>query len=127
LSYAAHTGSQRHREAATGALGVVGALADRAPRFIGWGLAVAEALLDGPREVAVVGRPDAPDTAALHRAALLGTAPGAVVAAGPATDDGFPLLRDRTPATPQATAYVCRDFTCALPVTTPEALKSQLT
>ena len=31
-------------------------------RFIGWGLAIAEALLDGPREVAVVGRPGDPAT-----------------------------------------------------------------
>ena len=82
LSYAAHTGSARHREAAERALGVVGALAGRAPRFIGWGLAVAEAPLDGPREVAVVGPAGDPGTAALHRAALLGTAPGAVVAVG---------------------------------------------
>ncbi|MGW6511677.1 thioredoxin domain-containing protein, partial [Streptomyces niveus] len=67
LSYAAHTGSEPHRTAAEGALGVVKALGPRAPRFIGWGLAVAEALLDGPREVAVVGPPGDPATVALHR------------------------------------------------------------
>lgn len=55
LSYAAQTGAEPHRTAAERALGVVKALGPRAPRFIGWGLAVAEALLDGPREVAVVG------------------------------------------------------------------------
>ncbi|WP_240957561.1 thioredoxin domain-containing protein, partial [Streptomyces barkulensis] len=52
LSYAAHTGSSRHREAAERALGVVTALAPRVPRFIGWGRAAAEAALDGPREIA---------------------------------------------------------------------------
>ena len=102
LSYAAHTGSTRHREAAERALGVVAALAPRAPRFIGWGLAVAEALLDGPREVAVVGPAGDPSTAALHRAALLGTAPGAVVALGePGADGGAaaagPAARGRPP------------------------------
>ncbi|NDZ69924.1 thioredoxin domain-containing protein, partial [Streptomyces sp. SID10362] len=55
LTYAAHTGSEPHRTAAEHALGVVKALGPRVPRFIGWGLAAAEALLDGPREVAVVG------------------------------------------------------------------------
>lgn len=55
LSYGAQTGAEPHRTAAERALGVVKALGPRAPRFIGWGLAVAEALLDGPREVAVVG------------------------------------------------------------------------
>ncbi|OEV06253.1 thioredoxin domain-containing protein, partial [Streptomyces nanshensis] len=43
LSYAAYTGSSRHRDAAERALGIVRALAPRAPRFIGWGLAAAEA------------------------------------------------------------------------------------
>ncbi|MDX3609371.1 thioredoxin domain-containing protein, partial [Streptomyces sp. FL06-04B] len=78
LSYAAYTGSEPHRTAAEGALGVVKALGPRVPRFVGWGLAVAEALLDGPREVAVAG----PVGGELHRTALLGRAPGAVVAAG---------------------------------------------
>ncbi|MBU3870829.1 thioredoxin domain-containing protein, partial [Streptomyces sp. 4503] len=62
LSYAAITGSFRHREAAERALAVVRALGSRVPRFIGWGLAVAEARLDGPREVAVVGPGDDPAT-----------------------------------------------------------------
>lgn len=82
LTYAAYTGSERHRSAAERALGVVGALTAQAARFIGWGLAAAEALADGPREVAVVGPAGDPRTAALHRTALLATAPGAVVALG---------------------------------------------
>ncbi|MGK5501369.1 thioredoxin domain-containing protein, partial [Streptomyces sp. URMC 125] len=76
LTYAALTGSARHREAAERALGVVRALAPRVPRFTGWGLAAAEAALDGPREIAVVGPPGDPATAVLHRTALLATAPG---------------------------------------------------
>ncbi|MER6983438.1 thioredoxin domain-containing protein, partial [Streptomyces carpinensis] len=80
LAYAAHTGSEAHRTAAERALGVVRALGPRVPRFIGWGLAVAEAALDGPREVAVVGSSLADEAAkTLHRTALLGAAPGAVV------------------------------------------------
>ncbi|MFH0251710.1 thioredoxin domain-containing protein, partial [Streptomyces chitinivorans] len=88
LSYAAHTGSSRHREAAERALGVVTALAPRVPRFIGWGLAAAEAALDGPREIAVVGPVGDPATVVLHRTALLATAPGAVVAVGEPSADG---------------------------------------
>ncbi|MFI6287073.1 thioredoxin domain-containing protein [Streptomyces sp. NPDC051018] len=126
LSYAAHTGSEVHRGAAEGALGVVKALGPRAPRFIGWGLAVAEALLDGPREVAVVGPQDDPAARALHRTALMGTAPGAVVAAGPPDGDEFPLLRGRPLVDGQAAAYVCRGFTCRLPTTEPDELARQL-
>ncbi|WP_328480004.1 thioredoxin domain-containing protein [Streptomyces sp. NBC_00377] len=128
LGYAAHTGSEPHRTAAERALGVVKALGPRVPRFIGWGLATAEALLDGPREVAVV-LPDAADPASetLLRTALLGTAPGAVVAFGTTGSDEFPLLADRPPVNGEPTAYVCRDFTCDAPTTDPERLRSALT
>ncbi|GHE04287.1 thioredoxin domain-containing protein [Streptomyces alanosinicus] len=127
LSYAAHTGSEAHRTAAERALGVVQALGPRVPRFIGWGLAVAEALLDGPKEIAVVGpgRADA-RTTALHRTALLGTAPGAVVAMGVAESDEFPLLVDRPLVGGEPAAYVCRNFTCNAPTTDPERLRTML-
>ncbi|MBK3632990.1 thioredoxin domain-containing protein [Streptomyces asoensis] len=127
LSYAAHTGSEPHRSAAERALGVVKALGPRVPRFIGWGLAAAEALLDGPREVAVV-VPDPADPAAerLRRTALLGTAPGAVVAFGTTGSDEFPLLAGRPLSNGEPTAYVCRDFTCDAPTTDPERLRSAL-
>ncbi|MEU5666583.1 thioredoxin domain-containing protein [Streptomyces longwoodensis] len=127
LSYAAHTGSELHRTAAERALGVVKALGPRVPRFIGWGLAVAEALLDGPKEVAVVGPAlDDPATRLLHRTALLGTAPGAVLAWGTPDSDEFPLLADRPLAGGTATAYVCRNFTCDAPTTDPEHLSRTL-
>ncbi|MGW5660126.1 thioredoxin domain-containing protein [Streptomyces sp. NPDC003758] len=127
LSYAAQTGSEPHRAAAERALGVVKALGPRVPRFIGWGLAVAEALLDGPREVAVVGPAlDDPATRALHRTALLGTAPGAVVAIGTPESDELPLLVDRILVGDEPTAYVCRNFTCDAPTTDPERLRTAL-
>ncbi|AOT60773.1 hypothetical protein A4G23_03648 [Streptomyces rubrolavendulae] len=126
LSYAAHTGSEAHRTAAERALAVVGALGPRAPRFIGWGLAVAEALLDGPREVAVAGPAGDPDRAALHRVALRGTAPGAVVAVGEPDGAEFPLLRDRPLVDGRPAAYVCRHFTCEAPTTDADRLARQL-
>ncbi|EMF28748.1 hypothetical protein H114_12956 [Streptomyces gancidicus BKS 13-15] len=127
LGYAAHTGSEPHRTAAERALGVVKALGPRVPRFIGWGLAVAEAVLDGPREVAVVGRgADDPATAELHRTALLGTAPGAVVAVGTEGSDEFPLLADRPLVDGAPAAYVCRNFTCDAPTTDPDRLRTAL-
>jgi len=127
LSYAAHTGAEAHRTAAERALGVVKALGPRVPRFIGWGLAVAEALLDGPREVAVVGPAiDEESTRVLHRTALLGTAPGAVVALGTPGSDEFPLLADRPLVDGRPAAYVCRDFTCDTPTTDRDRLRAAL-
>ncbi|MFJ7066738.1 thioredoxin domain-containing protein [Streptomyces sp. NPDC101115] len=126
LSYAAHTGSEAHRTAAERALGVVKALGPRAPRFIGWGLAVAEALLDGPREIAVVGAPDDEAFRALRRTALRAGTPGAVLATGLPGGEEFPLLRDRPLVDGMATAYVCRHFVCDAPTTDPAALSRKL-
>jgi uncharacterized protein YyaL (SSP411 family) len=129
LSYAAYTGSERHRAAAERALGIVTALGGRVPRFIGWGLAAAEAALDGPREVAVVGPEGDPDTGTLHRTALLTTAPGAVVALGePGSPTALdvPLLRDRPLLEGRPAAYVCRNFTCDAPTADAEDLERAL-
>ncbi|MFI9721702.1 thioredoxin domain-containing protein [Streptomyces sp. NPDC052396] len=129
LSYAALTGSDRHRRAAERALGLVRQLAGRAPRFAGWGLAVAEALLDGPREVAVVGPPEDAATRELHRTALLSTAPGLVVAVGEpasAEDAEVPLLAGRPLLDGRPAAYVCRRFTCEAPTADAKTLGDRL-
>ncbi|MBB2913405.1 hypothetical protein FHS43_004709 [Streptosporangium becharense] len=126
LSYAALTGSARHREAAEAALGTVTVLADKHARFAGWGLAVAQAAVSGPVEVAVVGPAGDPATAALHRAALLSPVPGLVVALGEPGAEEVPLLAGRGLVGGEPAAYVCRGFTCRMPVTTPAALKAEL-
>jgi uncharacterized protein len=125
LSFAAYTGLARHREAAERALRVAGRLAAQAPRFCGWGLAVAEAYVVGPLEVAVVGPADDPRTKALHRVALSATTPGTVVAAGDPADpaaSAVPLLRDRPLVAGAPAAYVCRNFVCDLPRRDPDEL-----
>ncbi len=129
LTHAAYTGSARHREAAERALAVYAPLAAGHARFAGWGLAVAEALADGPREVAVVGAGSDPATRELHRSALSGTAPGAVVAVGdPArpAEPLVPLLADRPLVDGRPAAYVCRHFVCDAPTTDPDELARAL-
>jgi uncharacterized protein YyaL (SSP411 family) len=127
LSYAALTGSARHRDAALSALGVLPVLAGRYPRAAGWGLAVAEAVLSGPAEIAVVGPAGAEATRTLLRTALAAASPGAVLAVGNGTDAKVPLLEGRGLVDGQAAAYVCRNFACQLPVTDPAALRAALT
>jgi uncharacterized protein YyaL (SSP411 family) len=132
-SLAALTGSVRYREAATAALAVVPAVAGRYPRAAGQGLAAAEALLSGPVEIAIVGPADDPRTGALLRSALH-AAPGgavlalggAVLALGGAATEAVPLLAGRTLVSGAPAAYVCRGFTCRLPVTTPAGLREEL-
>jgi uncharacterized protein len=125
LSYAALTGSVSHRDAAISALATVPGLASRYPRAAGWGLAVAEAVLSGPAEIAIVG-PPGPERAELHRTALHAAPPGAVVAVGDGADASVPLLSGRTPRDGRPAAYVCRNFSCRAPVTEPADLRAEL-
>jgi uncharacterized protein YyaL (SSP411 family) len=110
LSYAALTGSDRHRRAAEECLATLAPLFGRHARFAGWALAVAEALVAGPAEVVVLDRPD------LLAVARRATAPGAVVAVN------GPLAEGRAPGA----AYVCRQSVCELPTTDADRLREQL-
>jgi uncharacterized protein YyaL (SSP411 family) len=131
LSYSALAGSARHREAAEAALGVLPGIATRYPRAAGTGLSVAEAILAGPAEIAVVGALADDRTRALHQTALHAAPPGAVLALGDGSQpvgaaDGVPLLDGRGLVDGAPAAYVCRQFTCQAPVTTPEQLRVAL-
>lgn len=129
LTRAALTGSATDRQAAELTLAGPLSIAHRHPRAVAWALATAEAVLDGPREVAVVGPDGDPDRAELVRTAIRATAPGLVLAQGdPAAlpDDAIGLLRDRPLVDGRAAAYVCRGFVCDRPVTDPRALRAGL-
>ncbi|MHB1065069.1 MAG: thioredoxin domain-containing protein [Georgenia sp.] len=152
VTFAALTGSTRHRADADAALAAAGELARSEPRFAGWVLAVAEAAVAGPVQVAVVGppgpevalaargrgrRPTVDDeggaapqvdaTARLVAVARAGTSPGLVLAVGRPDEPGVPLLAERPLVDGRAAAYVCRGFVCEMPVTSPEQLRAMLT
>jgi uncharacterized protein YyaL (SSP411 family) len=120
VAFSALTGEPAHRTAAEEALATAGVLARQAPRFAGWSLAAAEAMLDGPREVAVVG-PAGPERDALARAAY--ALPGAVVVVADGPREDWPLLAGRGAVGGRAAAYVCRHHVCAAPVTDPAQLR----
>ena len=110
LSYAALTGSERHRRAAEQCLSGLAVLFGRHARFAGWACAVGEALLAGPVEIVVLDRPD------LLRLAHRATSPGAVVAVN------GPLVEGRH----SGAAYVCRGSVCELPTTDAQRLIEQV-
>jgi hypothetical protein len=129
LSYGALTGAERYRSAAAAALAVLPAIASKYPRAGGMGLAVTEALLSGPAEIAIVGPDDDPRTGDLLRAALHAAPPGAVFARGPGSgseESPIPLLNGRPLVSGAPAAYVCQGFTCLAPVTTPAELREAL-
>jgi uncharacterized protein len=124
VTHAALTGSARHREAAVSALDACGSVAAQDARFAGWALAVAEAVVAGPLQVAVVGT--GAGAQALLDVARGATSPGIVVVHGMPDAAGVPLLADRPLVDGAPAAYVCRGFVCEMPVTTPEALRTAL-
>ncbi|NKX50980.1 thioredoxin domain-containing protein, partial [Arthrobacter deserti] len=130
VSYAAYSGSDRHRELAVRLLGYLGRVAPRLPRVAGWGLAVAQALVCGPAELAVTGEEAAVDE--LVRAARSTGSPGMVIArrtpgAAAPDDTAVPLLRNRPAPDAGALAYVCRGMVCRRPVADAASLVAELT
>ncbi|MGH3876173.1 MAG: thioredoxin domain-containing protein [Actinophytocola sp.] len=104
-----------YRTAAEQAVARAGMLATRAPRFAGHWLSVAEALAQGPVQVAVVGPAGDSRREALTDAAVRHAPGGAVVLSG--APDEAPLLADRPLVDGLAAAYVCHGYVCDRPVT----------
>jgi uncharacterized protein YyaL (SSP411 family) len=102
----------RYGQAAEDTLLAHSPLLARAPRSSGHWLAVAEAAVRGPLQVAVAS--DSPDSELLAAARQL--APGGTIVVG-GTVDSSPLLQGRDRVGGNDAAYVCRGRTCDLPVT----------
>jgi uncharacterized protein YyaL (SSP411 family) len=107
--------SGAYRAAAESAVSRAGLLITRAPRFAGHWLSVAEALQQGPLQVAIVGPEGDSRREALVDAAVRHAPGGAVVLAG--APDDVPLLADRPLVDGLAAAYVCHGYVCDRPVT----------
>ena len=111
----------RYREAAVATLREHSALLERAPRSAGHWLAVAEAGVRGPLQVAVATAGADSDLLVTARRIAPG---GAVVVGGPV--DSIPLLEGRDRVRGADAAYICRGTVCDLPVTTAAELSDAL-
>ena len=99
----------------------------RHPAAFGHALGVADLLVRGAIELAIVGDPTSDDFHALSRAAAERYVPALVLAGGHARGvAGIPLLAERSMTHGRATAYVCRNYTCDAPVTDAAALSAKL-
>jgi len=126
----AHLDVPGAREKAEKTLGRYGERAGRAARVIPMMLAALSTLHAGVSQVVIVGEPDAarPLMSALSRhyrpfAIAIPVRPGA------SQDElgrVLPALGAMRQVGGAATAFVCRDFACLAPVTSPEALAAQL-
>ena len=86
----------------------------RAPSAFGHALCALDLHFSAPREIAVIGPPDA----AVARAALSGFDPNAVVAFGPGP--GVPLLEGKDYVEGRPAVYICENFACQAPITRKE-------
>jgi uncharacterized protein YyaL (SSP411 family) len=95
----------------------------RHPLAFGHLLGVADMMVNGSTEIAIVGRSDGADFKALDRAVGRTFTPALILAGG--EDERIPLLAGRTMVNGVAAAYVCRNFVCDRPVTDPADLPSR--
>jgi uncharacterized protein len=86
--------------------------------------------LGTPKEIAIIGIPNSAETQSMVTEIWKPYLPNKVVAQASPGDtraaELIPLLRDRPLLGNKATAYVCENFVCKQPVTTPAELASQL-
>jgi uncharacterized protein len=123
---AALTGERSYETRALEIVRLVRDLVERSPLGFGHLLGAIDLYTSGTVEVVIVGR----DAGPLVERVRSTWRPNAVlaiveeVAAEAAT--AIPLLEGRAPLEGRATAYVCRNGTCKLPVTTPAEMEEQL-
>jgi uncharacterized protein YyaL (SSP411 family) len=112
-----------YRVAAEGVLRLLSEAMLRYPLGFARALDALDFWLDQPREVAIVGAPQAEDTRALLRAVFEPFAPNKVVAGGQAD---IPLLEGREQRNGHAAAYVCQHYLCQAPTSDPDELRKLL-
>ncbi len=127
LKLAALTAEPRYSEVAESMLRSVQPILGQYPTGFAQWLCALSFALGQAREIALVGDPARADMRALLEVAFGGYRPFQVVALKrPDADSPVPLLAGREMKDGKATAAVCYNFACRLPVTDAEALAAQL-
>jgi uncharacterized protein YyaL (SSP411 family) len=130
-----YTGREDYLQRAERVLRIFKRHMEQQPLGFGSMLAALDFYLVKPKEIVVIGSPDSADTQALLRIVQQHYLPNKVliqIDAQHATETlaALPLLRDvlagKTQVDGKATAYVCHNFTCSLPVTEADALAALL-
>jgi hypothetical protein len=130
LRLAAYTGDARYDEAARKTLQLLTEAMRQYPQAFGEALSAVDMLVGGLSEVAVVGTADSAQTGELLRVIQKPYRPNVIAALTETDSPGeatIPLLSHRTQRDGAPTVYVCRNFACKMPVTTPDDVRDLLT
>jgi uncharacterized protein YyaL (SSP411 family) len=99
----------------------------RYPSAFGHALGVADMLINGAVELAIIGDVSSEEFVAMRHAVATRYVPSLVIAGGaPRTDEPIALLAGRDARGGSAAAYVCRGYTCDEPATSADMLARQL-
>jgi uncharacterized protein YyaL (SSP411 family) len=127
---AAYTGDADYDDAARRTLGLLAPAMEQVPQAFGEALSALDLLFNGIDEVAIIGEPEAARTHELLNVIQGAYRPGVITALAPdaeaASDSEIALLHGRTERDDLPTVYVCRQFACQIPVTSPDATAALL-
>jgi uncharacterized protein YyaL (SSP411 family) len=131
LRLALFTGEARYRELAEQVLRLTAREAQRMPNGFGHTLCALDLYLAEPYEIAVIGAWEAPGTAEMLTTIFQRYLPNKIVALAPpqeaeAAAEIIPFLAGRKGVAEKTTAYVCRNWSCAAPVTQTAQLSAEL-
>ena len=130
LRLALLTENQAHARKAVTIFRLLRDQAVRYPSAFGYLLGALDFQLSTPKEIVIIGERGASDSQALLREVWKRYLPNKVVAQsaenGAEGSGVLPLLRERPALGGRATAYVCENYSCLQPVTTPGELAAQL-
>ncbi len=121
-----------YREKAESIFGAFAPLVARTPNQFERLLCAVDFYYGEPREIAIVGQPNAPDTTIMLKTVFRDYRPNKIVtfSADPTPDPKLvkkiPLLRAKRRIDNKATAYVCRNYVCKKPTTSVAELAATL-
>jgi uncharacterized protein YyaL (SSP411 family) len=123
-------GEPSYEQRGVGIVRLIKQAAERSPAAFGHLLASVDFYTGSPREIVVIGGPDARDAGSLIATVRERFIPNKVVIAaedpGPSEARRIPLLEGRGRIDGRPAAYVCRGGVCDLPVTEADDLREQL-
>ncbi len=105
---------------------------ERIPAGCGQMLCALDFYLESPKEVAIVGPKESPETLTILKAIHSRFVPNKIVALldpaeeGKGVEDEIPLLKEKTMQDGKPTVYVCKNYTCQAPTTDPNELVKAL-